>query len=68
MEFLTEIIGLMTTFAKVGGGGIAVWGLIGLGTGLSDQNGQAIQQGVWKIVGGGVILAAALLFPRIVGL
>ena len=36
------------------------------GGALKDQNGPQIQTGVWQIIGGGLIIAAAALFKVIV--
>ena len=49
----------------IGGGLWAVWGVITLAGGLKDQNGPATQSGVWQVVGGGLIIAAAALFSNI---
>ena len=51
--------------AIIGGGLWAVWGVITLAGGLKDQNGPATQSGVWQVVGGGLIIAAAALFSNI---
>ena len=42
-----------------------VWGAIVTGGALKDHNGPQIQTGVWQIVGGGLIIAAAALFQQI---
>jgi hypothetical protein len=63
---LTTILNLMSQFAMIGGGLWTVWGAIILGGALKDHNGPGIQTGVWQIVGGGLILAAAGLFKTIV--
>ena len=39
--------------------------IIGLAGGRKDQNGPATQSGVWQVVGGGLIIAAAALFSNI---
>ena len=51
--------------AIIGGGLWAVWGVVTLAGGLKDQNGPATQSGVWQVVGGGLIIAAAALFKTI---
>lgn len=56
---------LFSQFAIIGGGLWAVWGVITLAGGLKDQNGPATQSGVWQVVGGGLIIAAAALFSNI---
>lgn len=63
---VTSALQLFSQFAIIGGGLWAVWGVITLAGGLKDQNGPATQSGVWQVVGGGLIIAAAALFstPR----
>lgn len=63
---LPQILGLFSQFVAVGGGLWLVWGAIVMGGALRDQNGPQIQTGIWQIVGGGLILAAGLLFKNIV--
>ncbi|BAR05916.1 hypothetical protein PSDT_1397 [Parascardovia denticolens DSM 10105 = JCM 12538] len=43
-----------------------MWGAVTLGGGLSDHNSPQIQNGVWKIVGGAIVIAAAGLFKTLV--
>lgn len=62
---LQQILGLFVTFATIGGGLLLVWGAVATGTALKDQNGPQIQSGVWQIVGGGMIIAAAQIFNSI---
>ncbi|WP_285660667.1 hypothetical protein [Paenarthrobacter ureafaciens] len=57
---------MFSQFVAVGGGLWLVWGAIVMGGALRDQNGPQIQTGIWQIVGGGLILAAGLLFKNIV--
>lgn len=65
MDLFNQAIELITKFVKIGGGGLLVWGLVTLGTNLKDHNGPAISQGIWMIVGGAMIIAAAVLFSSI---
>ena len=65
METLNTLLGLFVTFATIGGGLWAVWGVITLAGGLKDQNGPQTQSGVWQTVGGGLIIAAAQLFSQV---
>ena len=65
MNFLNELLAAMQPFAYAGGGLLAVWGVIGLGTGLSEQNGAAIQTAVWKIVGGALVIGAGALLTMV---
>lgn len=65
MDMLTTILTLFTKFAMIGGGLWLVWGAVVTGGALKDHNGPQIQTGVWQIVGGGLIIAAAALFQQI---
>lgn len=65
MDLLDSILDLFTKFAIIGGGLWLVWGAIVTGGALKDHNGPQIQTGVWQIVGGGLIIAAAALFKNI---
>ena len=65
MDMLNTILSLFTKFAIIGGGMWLVWGAIVTGAALKDHNGPQIQTGVWQIVGGGLIIAAAALFQQI---
>lgn len=62
---VTSALDLFSQFAIIGGGPWAVWGVVTLAGGLKDQNGPATQSGVWQVVGGGLIIAAAALFKTI---
>ena len=62
---VTSALQLFSQFAIIGGGLWAVWGVITRAGGLKDQNGPATQSGVWQVVGGGLIIAAAALFSNI---
>lgn len=67
MDLLNQVLALITRFAIIGGGLWLVWGAIVLAGGLKDKNGPALQSGIWQVVGGGLIIAAAALFSSIVG-
>lgn len=62
---LDQILELITKFAIIGGGLWAVWGVIILAGGLKDKNGPAMQSGIWQVVGGLMIIAAAALFSSV---
>lgn len=62
---LENVLSLVSRFAIIGGGFWLVWGVIVLAGGLKDKNGPALQSGIWQIVGGGLIIAAAALFSSI---
>ncbi len=65
MDLLKQVLDLITKFAIIGGGLWLVWGAVVLAGGLKDKNGPALQSGIWQIVGGGLIIAAAALFSNI---
>lgn len=62
---LKTILDLMSSAALLGGGVWLIWGAIVLAGGLRDHNGPQAQTGIWQIVGGGVIIAAAALFKTL---
>lgn len=65
-KLLSEVLNLVQKFAIVGGGLWLVWGIIVLAGGLKDKNGPAMQSGLWQIVGGGLIIAGAVLFDTVI--
>ena len=65
MDLLNNILQLFTKFAIIGGGLWLVWGTIVTAGALKDHNGPQIQTGVWQVVGGGLIIAAAALFQSV---
>ncbi|MGL5973414.1 MAG: hypothetical protein ACRCZK_06875 [Oscillospiraceae bacterium] len=56
---------LIKNFVTIGGGLWLVWGVVVLAGGLKDKNGPALQGGIWQIVGGGMIIAAAQMFLNV---
>ena len=66
MDLINQVLTLVTKFAIIGGGLWLVWGVVVLAGGLKDKNGPALQSGIWQIVGGGLIIAAAALFSSVV--
>ena len=66
MNMLTSVLDLVTKFATIGGALWLVWGVVILAGALKDKNGPQLQSGIWQIVGGGMIIAAALMFKTIV--
>lgn len=67
MDLLNQVLELVTKFCIIGGGLWLVWGVVVLAGGLKDKNGPALQSGIWQIVGGGLIIAAAALFKGLTG-
>lgn len=58
-DLLKQVFDLVSKFTLVGGGLWLIWGTIILAGALKDKNGPQLQQGIWQIVGSGLILAAA---------
>ncbi|MDD9146721.1 hypothetical protein [Enterococcus hirae] len=56
---LEKVFSLVSNFTLVGGGLWLIWGTVILAGALKDKNGPQLQQGIWQIVGGGLILVAA---------
>lgn len=56
---LEKVFSLVSNFTLVGGGLWLIWGTVILASALKDKNGPQLQQGIWQIVGGGLILVAA---------
>lgn len=65
MDLLNQVLTMITRFATIGGGLWLVWGVVVLAGGLKDKNGPALQSGIWQIVGGGLIITAAILFKSV---
>ena len=65
MDLLDQVLTMITRFATIGGGLWLVWGVVVLAGGLKDKNGPALQSGIWQIVGGGLIITAAILFKSV---
>lgn len=62
MDVLNSLLSILSTLVNTAGGILSVWGAVTLGTNLKDHNGPGIANGVWSMVGGGVIIAAAQMF------
>ncbi|MDD4291880.1 MAG: hypothetical protein PHX51_06590 [Clostridia bacterium] len=63
---LESVLSLFVKFVTIGGGLWLIWGVIILGVALKNKNGPELQSGIWQIVGGGMIVAAAQLFNGLV--
>ena len=61
----TSVVSAAGANVLTGGGLWAVWGAVVFAGGLKDHNGPQTQSGLWQIVGGGIILAAGLLFRNL---
>ena len=61
-----HILWVFLGVAMLAGGGMwLLWGAILLATGLKDKSGPQLQQGIWQIVGGLMIIIATLLFRHL---
>ena len=65
-DLSSKILGLISQFSLIGGAFWAIWGVIVLAGALKDKNGPGLQSGVWQIVGGALIIVAALMFNSVV--
>lgn len=59
MNYLGEGFNIISKGLIAFGGVWTVWGIVVMGGGLNDHNGQDIKQGVLRAVGGALIIAAA---------
>lgn len=62
---INTILSLIKNFVSIGGGVWLVWGAVVMGLALRDHQGPQIQSGIWQMVGGGLIIAAAQLFLKV---
>lgn len=69
MGFFETVLNFASMAVAAVGGGVAIAGLINLGEGKSQQNAGKQDEGMSKIVGGGVIVAVGLLLvPQLINL
>ena len=61
-QLLEQVFGLVSQFTLIGGGLWLIWGTIILAGALKDKNGPQLQQGIWQVVGGALILVASVWF------
>ena len=64
-DILGQVLSMIAKFAFAGG---SLWTLMGawtFGGGLKEQNGPQTQSGMWQMIGGGIIVAAAALFATV---
>lgn len=65
MDTITSLLELLQKAALLGGSIWSVWGAITLAGGLKDHSGPQTQSGIWQLVGGAVIIAAAAMFSSL---
>lgn len=64
-DVFSQAKGTIVTWVTIGGGLWLVWGVVTLAAALDDQNGQDMKRGMWKIIGGGMVAAAAQIFNAV---
>ncbi len=66
MEFFDTVLSYASMAVTAFGGGVAISGLVNYGEGKSQQNAGKQDEGMSKIVGGGIIIAIGLfLIPEL---
>jgi hypothetical protein len=65
MPSFADVMSLLSKAVTIGGALWLVWGVVVLAGALKDKNGPALQGGIWQIIGGALIAAAALWFGNI---
>ena len=66
MEFFNEAINVLQTLVIALGAGLGVWGVINLLEGYGNDNPGAKSQGMKQLMGGGgIILLAQILIPKL---
>lgn len=58
MDYFEQAMALFSKGILASGSLLTVWGIIQLGISIKEHNGPAMQQAIFQIVGGAVILAA----------
>ena len=65
MNFFTTVMGLVSKGVGAFGSFWIVWGVIVLAGGIKDKTAPEIKQGIGQIVGGAMIVAAAVYVTQI---
>lgn len=69
MSFFNEVLKFASMGVMAWGAGLAVVGIINFSEGHSQQNAAKKEEGMGKLIGGGVIfIVGALLVPKIIDL
>lgn len=66
-DTVLQLLDLVVTALKWGGGLYAAFGLIQLIQGLKNQNSGDTNSGIWTLVGGAVICAVGMMLPSMIG-
>ncbi len=65
MELFNDALTLIRTGVTALGGIVLAWGLIQLGLGYKDHASPQIQQGFGWVIGGAIIISAAVIISKI---
>lgn len=65
MDFLAQGLNIVSKGAIAFGSLWTIWGIIVLGAGLKDHNGQDIRNGLLQAVGGALVITAAAWITQI---
>lgn len=65
-SMFNEILKTIMNFVSVGGGFWSVWGAVNFGMALDDQNGPDMKRGIYKIIGGVLVVVASQMFAHLV--
>ncbi|EOH88724.1 hypothetical protein BH747_06020 [Enterococcus villorum] len=58
MDYFDQAMGLFSKGVFASGSLLTVWGIIQLGAAIKEHNGPGMQNSIFQIVGGAVIIAA----------
>lgn len=64
-SMFSDSVKVIMNFVSVGGGLWAVWGVVAFGLALDDHNGNDMKRGMFKIIGGVMVIVASQLFSRL---
>lgn len=59
VDYLQKGLELMSKVLLLGGGVWTVWGIVVIAMSLNDHNGQQMKDGIFKALGGAMVVAAA---------
>ena len=65
MALLNQVLTLISTIIGAGGAALGLWGAVTLGSALPNHDGPGITNGFWRLLGGALIIAAAVMFAKI---
>ncbi|MCR4597825.1 MAG: Maff2 family protein [Acetatifactor sp.] len=69
MEFFADAVSTLKIVITAIGSGLGVWGIINLLEGYSNENAGNKSQGIKQLMaGGGVVIVAQTIIPKLVGL